>query len=369
MFNLEKCNLLDGFRDTLVCQDKLEEILNKLPSNGSVLVVSSKNSISEVRLNQFINEIGKNRVISWRKVLPNPAFSDVALAQKNLLNEEVECVVSIGAGSVIDTGKLFSILPSLKEHSLGDLLKNPHLLDCYRVLPHFAVPTTSGSGSEVTPFATVWGIEEGLKYSLDHKNLYPKYAILDPTLIISNSRIQTLYSGLDSISHALESLWNINRTPESESYAIKSLQHALNAFLKVLDDLGDLSLRKEMQLVSLYAGMAISRTRTAVAHAISYPLTMRYNVPHGLASGFSLVTLIKIYKEAEGANLKNQDIIEGINQMLLSLQLNIEILKYLEFNEAITLLSEMKNPQRFKNFAYKFEEKDIYKVLDNSFGN
>lgn len=368
MLNLNEPSLIKKFENSLIYQGKLDFLVKQLPSSGKILVLKSKSSISDAKLNQLMQGIGKSRVICYPRITPNPTFWDIEIALRSLRQKEIGCIVSIGAGSVIDTGKLLSIMLCLNEYALDEVILDPSLLEKGAILPHFVVPTTSGSGSEVTPFATIWDAKEKTKHSMDHENLYPCCVFLDPDLTLSNSRVQTLYSGLDTISHALESLWNVNKTCESEFYAITSLKYVLEAFLKVLDDLGNYAHRQDMQLASLYAGMAISRTRTAIAHSISYPLTMRHKVPHGLASGFCLIALIDFYKEVEGSKLKNHEIIESVRNVLIQLHLKSEILKYLQFEDVLILLSEMKNPQRFKNFPYRFEEVDLIRVLANSFG-
>jgi alcohol dehydrogenase class IV len=101
----------------------------------------------------------------------------------------------------------------------------------------FAIPTTSGTGSEVTPFATMWDSKTQKKYSISTAFMYPETAILDASLTLTLPKKLTLYTGLDAISHSLESLWNKNKTDESQSFALKSLELANSSFLKLLEPL------------------------------------------------------------------------------------------------------------------------------------
>lgn len=150
-------------------------------------------------------------------------------------------------------------------------------------------------GRRGDPFATVWDHTANKKYSVTGDRTFPDYAILDPQLTLSLPEDETLYTALDTISHALESLWNKNRTVISETYALRALvlaNEALPALLTAPEDLGQ---RERMQQASMLAGLAICTTRTAIAHAISYPMTLHYGVPHGLACSFTLPEILDSY--------------------------------------------------------------------------
>jgi phosphonate metabolism-associated iron-containing alcohol dehydrogenase len=103
----------------------------------------------------------------------------------------------------------------------------------------------------------------------------------------------TLQSGLDALSHALESIWNVNANPVSDTFAVAAVHEILDALPRLMQHLGDLDLRGRMALAALKAGMAFSNTRTALAHSISYEMTLRYGLPHGIACSFPLPMVLE----------------------------------------------------------------------------
>ncbi|GAL09095.1 alcohol dehydrogenase [Vibrio astriarenae] len=161
--------------------DKAEEIKSKVP--GCYII------LTDVFENPDINDIPKI----------NDSFSP--------FQSDVEVLVAIGGGSVIDTTKALSVSGG-SQSKLVAVLKDGQ--DVGQTLPIIAVPTTTGTGSEVTSWATIWDKTNGKKYSLNHSSLYPECAICSPELTLNLPLSLTVQTGLDALSHALESIWNIN---------------------------------------------------------------------------------------------------------------------------------------------------------------
>ncbi|RYY98251.1 MAG: iron-containing alcohol dehydrogenase, partial [Comamonadaceae bacterium] len=157
-----------------------------------------------------------------------------------------------------------------------------------RVKPLIAVPTTAGTGSEVTPWATVWDQAAQKKYSLHLPQTWPGIALIDPELMLSLPASVTLQSGLDALSHALEAIWNVNANPVSDTFAVAAVHDIFATLPALMGALDDVALRGRMALAALKAGMAFSNTRTALAHSISYEMTLRHGLPHGIACAFPL---------------------------------------------------------------------------------
>src|SRR5450830_298928 len=158
----------------------------------------------------------------------------------------------------------------------------------YRRKTLIAIPTTAGTGSEVTPWATIWDAAAGNKYSLHQDWTWPQAAIIDPQLMPSLPQDMTLASGLDALSHALESIWNVNRNPVSASLAATAARSIVNTLPALLQHPRDLQLRERMAVAALQAGLAFSNTKTALAHSLSYDITLHHGVTHGIACSFSL---------------------------------------------------------------------------------
>jgi alcohol dehydrogenase len=229
-----------------------------------------------------------------RNIGPNPDF--IGLARSCRLYAEarrpVEAIVALGGGSVIDAAKVLAA-------AAGDFAKVRHYLetgsggDALAATPIVAVPTTAGTGSEVTSWATVWDTEAKKKYSLARESLYPEAALVDPLLTLKLPRGLTVSTGLDALSHALESLWNVNANPVSSALAETAAREILDALPALADDLGNEALRTRVSRAALFAGLAFSNTRTALAHALSYHLTLHHGVPHGIACSFSLPLVMR----------------------------------------------------------------------------
>ncbi|MDP2329656.1 MAG: iron-containing alcohol dehydrogenase PsrA [Reyranella sp.] len=229
-----------------------------------------------------------------RNVGPNPDFISLAQSCRTYAaaTRPVEAIVALGGGSVMDAAKVLAA-------ASGDFERVRHHLETgtggeeLGRTPIIAVPTTAGTGSEVTSWATVWDTEAMKKYSLTHDGLHPETALVDPLLTTGLPRAVTISTGLDALSHALESLWNINANPVSGALAEVAAREVLDALPLLADDLRNEALRTRLARASLFAGLAFSNTRTALAHALSYHLTLHHGVPHGVACSFSLPLVMR----------------------------------------------------------------------------
>ena len=224
-------------------------------------------------------------------IQPNPDVGWLAPLYEQVQREHaaVECVVALGGGSVIDTAK--ALLCATPQRNFDELLAVLEQGAALPAGPHkalIAVPTTAGTGSEVTPWATLWDQARGRKYSLHQACTWPEAAVIDPALMASLPAGATLASGLDALSHALESIWNLHRNPISLQLAVQSARQTLATLPALMQQLDSLPLRSRMAQAALLAGLAFSNTKTALAHSLSYDITLQHGVPHGIACSFSL---------------------------------------------------------------------------------
>ena len=222
-------------------------------------------------------------------ITPNPDFNTLTETCRQYADSASDdmVIVALGGGSVIDAAKVLAAsnngFASVREYL--ETGEGKSRLGCY---PIIAIPTTAGTGSEVTKWATVWDTESQKKYSLSLQTLYPTHAIVDPELMLELPKELTISTGLDALSHALESIWNRNSNPVSANHAVFAATEVMLALPSLIDDLQNIELRSRVARASLFAGLAFSNTRTALAHSVSYPITLKYRVPHGLACSFSL---------------------------------------------------------------------------------
>ncbi|SLM30728.1 Alcohol dehydrogenase [Desulfamplus magnetovallimortis] len=362
--------------------DILQDIL---PPEGKILLITTPGFTRRGETDNFINIIGKQRTLLYDKIAPNPQISDLDnITQKFSVNSEISGIVALGGGSVIDSAKVLGVtlvlddttqIKELIPYPLYNIFIKQRPFNPSQVkskIPVIAIPTTSGTGAEVTPFATIWDQNSKKKFSLSHFCIYPSHAILDPALTLPLPYNETLYSGLDAISHALESLWNINRTPITAALALQSLSITVKALPMVLENPAKLYSRTLMQEASLLAGMAISQSRTAIAHAISYPLTIHKGVPHGLACSFTLPRLARNYlsrldkKHNNMSGCIEKKIIEGVFELLQKINLPKEIYRYIKDSDILQYIPEMFHPERAANYSEDMDYNLLTQLLKQS---
>jgi phosphonate metabolism-associated iron-containing alcohol dehydrogenase len=233
-------------------------------------------------------------VLVIRDVAPNPDYRLLAEQTGRFaeLERQPEVIVALGGGSVIDSAKVFAAAGG-DFGNIRTFLESQKGAEQLSAIPLIAVPTTAGTGSEVTCWGTVWDEANGKKYSLARPNLYPTHAVVDPRLMLGKPLLLTTSTGLDALSHSLESLWNVNNNPVSANYAVSAARDILDVLPKLVKDLGNIELRGRMAMASLFAGLAFSNTKTAIAHSLSYPITLRHGVHHGIACSFSLPMVLR----------------------------------------------------------------------------
>jgi len=237
----------------------------------------------------------------YDKILNNVELDSLETIASELGERTYDEIVAVGGGSTIDSAKVLSrtlAVPGsgvLRRHIEGDEL----IPITNTTLPIVAVPTTAGTGAEVTPFATVWDSTKLIKHSFSLGEPYPCIALLDPELTLSMPASLTLTTGLDALCQGLESFWSVGSNPISELFAQRAVRLALEALPELMRQPGDLDLRSSMMDASLMAGLAIGITRTTLSHSISYPLTLRFGVAHGLACAFTIAQVLEF-------NAKNQ---------------------------------------------------------------
>lgn len=211
-----------------------------------------------------------------------------------LLEREPDAVLlALGGGTTLDVAKVLRCRPleggfDGVERALRGQADWPALA----LAPLWMVPTTAGTGSEVTRWATVWdtGAEPPVKRSFDEPFGWAERAYVDPVLTLSCPLAVTRDTALDALSHALESVWNRHANPVSDALALTAARRVLRTLPAALQSPDDLGLRTELAQAALEAGLAFSQTRTALAHALSYAVTLEQGLPHGLAVALWLPT-------------------------------------------------------------------------------
>jgi len=282
-----------------------DDFIKKLPY-GKIVVVTTKGFRKRGIVEKVEFLLGPRLAGILDSVRPNPSIDLVVEMSASLQKNKPDCILAIGGGSAIDSAKgIARVLGENSSWSLREHLVTQNPTSGGNDIPIIAIPTTAGTGAEVTSFGTIWDHANNRKYSVAGSDLYPKTALLDPELTTSVPLETTVSSGLDVISHALESTWNKNASSITLSLCEQSLKLSLKTLEKLVIEPQNLELRGKMMEASLLAGLAISQTRTALAHSISYPLTTHYGLPHGFACSFSLPEILKFNAEEDDGRIRN----------------------------------------------------------------
>jgi phosphonate metabolism-associated iron-containing alcohol dehydrogenase len=245
--------------------------------------------------------LGGRLSASFTGVEPNPTVASSSRAAEALAGTDAEVLVALGGGSSIDTAKAVA---AQRAHPSTPGWLARHLREGQPFAPRFAppsiiaIPSTAGTGSEVTMWGTIWDEQTAGKHSISHPALYPETALLDPELTLSVPRETTVASALDAVSHAMEAIWNRAANPVSDALASGAIHLIPAALRSVVAAPDDTAAREALLKGSLLAGLAISSTRTALAHSISYPLTAELGLPHGIACSITLPDLLVAVAES-----------------------------------------------------------------------
>ena len=265
--------------------------LAEITENQKVALVTFPEARGLGLVDRIQDLLGDRLVYVVEDVQPNPDVAQLRDTYERFWQQAGEChaVIAVGGGSAIDTAK--ALIVGTETGRFDELLAllaagKPFVPARSKVL--IAAPTTAGTGSEVTPWATIWDSASHKKYSLHLECTWPKVAIVDPQLMLTVPGSVTVSTGLDALSHALESIWNINANPVSDTFAISAIEDILECLPLLRRDLSSKELRSRMAMAALKAGLAFSNTKTALAHSISYEMTLHYGLPHGIACSFTL---------------------------------------------------------------------------------
>lgn len=332
----------------------------------NILVLTSKGHHQRGSLQPLLEQLHPHSVTVIDNIQPNPDIDALDVLIAELSPQGFNVVIGFGGGSVIDAAKVVACsLAGDNNRPLHQRFRANDATAVTRSCSLISVPTTAGTGAEVTPFATVWDDAEKRKYSLSGAAVTPDAALLNAQLTLSLPAFETLYSGLDALSHSMESLWNTNRSPISEAYSRQAFRLIVQALPAVLDNPANTHSRGMMQQASLLAGLAIATTRTAVAHSMSYPLTSHYQVPHGIACSYTLPGVLQVLKQdadGEFAELLH-DLYEPAMQLLAQLPIMAELESYVQWSQIEDLLPEMDVKQRSGNFVMPVDAALLQRIL------
>ena len=225
---------------------------------------------------------------------PEPSYMAVQKLVDEFKVSGADLIVACGGGSVMDAAKLASVLVT-DAYGVKELLDNPGMAQ--KCVPIVLIPTTAGTGAEVTPNAIVAVPEKELKVGIVNENMIADYVILDARMIKNLPRKIAAATGVDALAHCIECFTSNKANPFSDLYALEGLDLILNNIEKACDDPDAMTEKNRMQIAAYYGGLAITASGTTAVHALSYPLGGKYHIAHGVSNAILLAPVMRFNSE------------------------------------------------------------------------
>lgn len=219
------------------------------------------------------------------QVISDPDIGNVETCIEMAKKDRFDLMVGVGGGSPMDIASITSVMltnpGSVRNYFGVNLVKNPGI-------PTILIPTTAGTGAEVTPNAVLTDTEEKMKKAIISPHILPRVAIVDPLLTLSMPPSVTSFTGMDALTHAVESYTSNNATVLTDLFAKEAMILIGRSLRTAVAQGNNLEARYDMSIGSLYAGVSLANAGVAAVHALAYPLGGVFNVPHGIANGLLL---------------------------------------------------------------------------------
>lgn len=280
---IKEPNIIEG-------ENSLTKIPNLLKEKGlnKPLVVTDKGIHSLKLLNPLFDSLSSESIEFgyFHDVVANPTIKNVNDGVEVYKTNKCDSIIVVGGGSAMDAAKMIGALVSNPTKTVEKL---KGILKIRKALPFLvAVPTTAGTGSETTLAAVIVNEETHHKYAVNDPHLIPKYAVLDPTLLVGLPSKITSTTGMDALTHAVEAFIGHANTKKTKNSALEAVKLINENLYKSYQDGKNLTYRKNMQKAAFLAGVAFTRAYVGYVHAIAHSLGGKYNVPHGLANAIIL---------------------------------------------------------------------------------
>jgi alcohol dehydrogenase class IV len=254
-------------------------------------IVYDHNLIHNQDIAALLDSIEKSAtlVVKAECTISEPTYESLDQVRSQFSDPSLQVIIGIGGGSALDMAKAMAVLVNNRKPAISyrgfDQMTEP-------VLPIIAVPTTAGTGSEVTPNASFIDSNEKKKLGINGESVRPKYAFLDPELTLSCPESPTISAGVDSMVHAVEAFAAKKTNPMARFFAVEGFNRVFSALPNLVEDMNNIALREEVMFGAFLSGIALMHSGTGPAAAMSYPLSVHFHVPHGIGGGLFLPHVI-----------------------------------------------------------------------------
>ena len=278
--------------------------LNKIPevARRTVAVVTDPVIAKLPKVRELVASL--EAVLVYDQVRPNPTVENVDTLTALLREKNVQTVVAIGGGSSLDCAKAASCLCKTEDASVRTYHFEAKKTFQGEHLPVVTVPTTAGTGSEVTPIAVLDDEEKNFKGPIGSPCFAPVCAVVDPELTVSVPLQVTAATALDALSHAIEGYWSKNHQPICNTLAKEAAKIIFANLPKIYNDLTSIAGREAISYAALIAGIAFQMPKNAIMHACSFPLSNRAHLSHGAACAFTMEASIRLNTPAMNGRME-----------------------------------------------------------------
>ena len=263
--------------------------LRELAVNDTA-VVASRGTVERLELKKILP--AERQYIT--EFSANPTVEDLQKCLTVLDRTAAKRLICVGGGSAIDMGKALRAVSGMENggpreyEKLCGVIAKKEYAGAEKGMELIAVPTTAGTGADVTQWATIWDMRGGRKLSVERPDLAPDLSLIIPAFTTDMPPALTLSTGLDALTQAMEAFWARARNPLSQALALEAVEYIRKYLPLTLKEPGNVKRRGGMCMGALLSALAFSKTRTTACHSMSYPLTMYHGVPHGFAVAVTL---------------------------------------------------------------------------------
>lgn len=271
-------------------ENSLENIKTIVKNSKKIALFTDKGIQGAGLLDNVINQLEGVEVVIFNELPAEPTCDEAQKVIDEFKTSNVDFIIAVGGGSVMDIAKLASIAIT-DDYGVRDLLDNPQI--GVKLIKTLMIPTTAGTGSEATPNSIVAVPEKELKVGIVNEEMIPDYVILDAVMIKNLPLKIAAATGVDALAHAIECFTSKKATPFSDMFALESLELIINNIEEACLNPEAMEAKNNMMLAAFYAGVAITASGTTAVHALSYPLGGKYHIPHGVSNAMMLVPVMK----------------------------------------------------------------------------